>query len=111
MWRDFRYALRLLGKYPAFSLAATLVFALGIGLTTSMFSVVDVVLLRPLPYPEPDRLVAVTTYFPSIDAEYVASPEYLDWSNRNRVFDDFAAVGHSPRLVPLQLRDAPVQVR
>lgn len=55
--KDIRYAVRLLGRHPAFAAAALLTLALGIGMTTAIFSVVQAVLLRPVPFPEPDRLV------------------------------------------------------
>src|SRR5207253_6094300 len=64
LWSDFRYALRTLRRMPAFTTVATLTLALGIGATTAMFTLVDGILLRPLPYPEPERLVRVIQSYP-----------------------------------------------
>jgi hypothetical protein len=61
--RDFRYAIRVLLKAPAFTATAVLTLALGIGANTAIYTVVDRVLVRPLPYPEPSRLAQVVTHF------------------------------------------------
>ena len=61
IWQDVRYGLRLLSRKPGFALTAILTLALGIGANTAVFSVIDAVLVRSLPYPEPDRLVRVWT--------------------------------------------------
>src|SRR5689334_10341114 len=63
LWMDIRYSFRTFAKNPAFALIAILVLALGIGTTTAIFSVVNAVLLRPLPYRDPARLVAVSSEF------------------------------------------------
>lgn len=89
----FRYALRQLRKSPGFAIVAILTLALGIGANTAVFSVVDTVLLRPLPYPEPDRLMLVTeTEAQAGDEDLgVAAQEYLDYRDQNRSFSNVAA--------------------
>jgi predicted permease len=90
--RDFRYALRQMRKNPGFALASTLTLALGIGANTAMFSVVDPVLLRPLPYKDSDGLVVVWERSPKSKQHGVASEgDYLDWREQNRVFSSLAA--------------------
>ncbi|MEP7016098.1 MAG: ABC transporter permease [Verrucomicrobiota bacterium] len=90
MLGDLRYALRVLGKSPAFTAIAILTLGLGIGANTSIFSVVNAVLLRPLPYPEPSRLIIIrerTDVFPNGSVSY---PNYLDWREAQRSFTDIA---------------------
>ena len=93
-WQDLRFGLRLLLKKPGFTLIAVLSLALGIGANTAIFSLVDVVLLRPLPFREPERLVMVWE-----DASRIGFPRntpapanYADWKSQNQVFEDMAAV-------------------
>src|SRR5271157_3630588 len=88
-----RYALRQLRKSPGFAAVAVLTLALGIGANTAVFSVVDAVLLRPLPYPQPDRLMLVTeTETQGGEEELgVAAQEYLDYRDQNRSFSSAAA--------------------
>lgn len=88
-----RYALRQLRKSPGFTAVAVLTLALGVGANTAVFSVIDAVLLRPLPYPKPERLMLVTeTEAQAGDEELgVAAQEYLDYRDQNRSFSSMAA--------------------
>jgi putative ABC transport system permease protein len=94
-WSDIRFALRMLGKNPAFTSIAILTLALGIGANTAIFSVVDAVLLRPLPYSQPDRLVTVSESnrpYDLLTRNAVAPGNFLDWRDGNHVFEQIAAV-------------------
>jgi putative ABC transport system permease protein len=93
-FQDLRFAIRLLSRQKAFSLAVVATLALGIGANTAIFSVVDGVLLRPLPYAEPSRLVRVWAANPrGIPRNGIAPADYFDWRERNRAFDSLAAFG------------------
>jgi putative ABC transport system permease protein len=90
---DIRYSLRLVRRAPGFAAIAIATLALGIGANTAIYSIVDSVLLRPLPYGDPDRIVMVWE-----DASFIgfarntpAPANYFDWKQRNRVFTDMAA--------------------
>jgi putative ABC transport system permease protein len=90
--QDLRFGLRMLVKNPLFTFIAVVTLALGIGANTALFSVVDAVLLRPLPYPEADRLVFLWSTMPSqgISTSGSALPDYQAWRDQNRVFDGLA---------------------
>ena len=90
MINDFRFAFRQLRKSPGFTFVAILTLALCIGANSAIFSVINAVLLRPLPYPEPDRLVIVTESEAEIPSISVSFPDYLDWKKDNRVFAELA---------------------
>src|SRR5437868_4825821 len=91
--RDFRYAVRSLLRAPGFTTAAVLSLALGIGADTAVFSVVDGLLLRPLPYKSPQRLVMVWDQLPKLGLDQFPAPffNYFEYKQRNQVFDDIAA--------------------
>ena len=90
--RDVRHGLRMLRRSPGFTTVAVLTLALGIGANTAIFSIVNGVILRPLPYPQPDRLMYLTTQFPSMGFMefWVSPPEYMEYRELNR---SFSAVG------------------
>jgi putative ABC transport system permease protein len=88
---DFRYAIRQLRNSPAFSAVAIATIALTIGANTAMFSLVNGMLLRPLPYPDPERIVRVLERLPSGGLNGVSTLNYLDWAKQNTVFEYMAA--------------------
>jgi putative ABC transport system permease protein len=92
LFHDFRYALRLLRKSPGFAVAAVLTLALGMSANTVMFSVLNTVLLRPLPYPQADRLVQIwETDARRGDMHGVVSPyNFLDWRSQSQTFEQMA---------------------
>ena len=95
LWTDLRFALRMLLKTPGFTFIAILTLALGIGANTAIFSVIDAVLLRPLPYAQPDRLVTISEAGKPNDLSTrneVAPGNFLDWRDRNQSFEKMAAV-------------------
>src|SRR5215831_15757208 len=90
--QDARFALRLLRKSPAFAVTAIAVLALGIGATTAIFSVVNSVLLRPLPFHDPDRLVMVWERQPYGRTNVIQTQNFIDWRARNRSFSNLAGM-------------------
>jgi predicted permease len=89
--QDLRYSLRILRKSPGFACVAILTLALGIGANTAIFSFVNGILLKPLPYPEADRIVRVLEKPPGGDRNGISTLNFLDWQKENTVFDAMAA--------------------
>jgi len=108
--REFKHGLRILRTRPAFSFVVVLTLALGIGANSAVFSVVNAVLLKPLPYHDPDRLVVPWGRAPQLGFDRVALsyPNYLDWKSQSNVFSDFGI--YVPFTVNLTGRDEPEQI-
>src|SRR5215475_6990965 len=94
-WQDLRHGARLLLNKPGFTLIAVITLGLGIGAVTAIFSVVNTVLLRPLPYKEPERIALIEQYFPKMDSSFggVSAPEMLDYIAGNETFAEMAGYG------------------
>jgi putative ABC transport system permease protein len=108
MIRDIRYALRGLKKSPGFALATVLTLALGIGANSAIFSIVDAVLLKPLPYKNPDQLTLVYTTAPGGVRNFVSQPDLEDWRASSRSFSGLASL--VPQSVNLTGGDQPDRV-
>jgi hypothetical protein len=93
LWQDLSYGLRMLVQNPRFTAVAVLSLAIGIGANTAIFSVTNSLLLRPLNYPDADRLVILWNRSPGLNVaqDWLSPGEYLDIKAQNRVFDEVAA--------------------
>src|SRR5579863_5474632 len=91
--RAARYALRRLRRSPGFTIAAILTLALGIGANALIFSVVNVVFLRPLSYRDASRLIWATEFFPKFNRSMVPGPEYAAWKRQSTLFERLEAMG------------------
>jgi predicted permease len=115
LFQDLRYGLRTLARNPGFAAVAIITLALGIGANTALFSVVNGVLLNPLPYWQPDRLVALYSRTADFTNSSISYPNFLDWVRDNRSFsalagyrtDDFSLTGMGePERVPAEMISA-----
>lgn len=109
--RDLRYAFRLIRRQPLFAALVIATLTLGIGASTSMFSVVNGVLLKPLPYSDPARLVWMYGSFRGSDSAAVSPPDFVDYRNRNEVFERLGAMAISPASVTVSGSGTPVRMR
>jgi predicted permease len=100
VWQDIRFGARLLLRHPGFTVVAAVTLALGIGANAAVFSVMHALVLTPLPYAEPDRLVTVWEQGSSGAPNRVAEPNYLDWRERSRTIEVMAAY-RGPWLTPV----------
>src|SRR3954466_1504581 len=90
--QDLRFAFRSLTRQPGFALTAIVTLALGIGATTAIFSVVNAVILRPLPFPQPDRIVGVANLWTKTGSRAltVSAPDFHDWKAQSQSFESMA---------------------
>lgn len=109
LWQDIRYGVRLLVRFPGVTAAALIALALGTGVNTALFSVVNTVLLQPLPFPDADELVQLwRTEPPTLQYGAASFPRYVDWRSRNRVFEQMGA--WAPAGLTMTGREAPERV-
>lgn len=107
LWRDFRYGVRTLWKSPGFTLAAVSALCLGIGGTTAMFSILYAALLKPLPYPDPGRLVFGRCTVNGQINPFVSAPDYYDYREQAEGLEGLAAVLFGPRKLTVTGGDEP----
>jgi len=93
--QDLRYGVRMLLKRPGFTFVAVLTLALGIGANTAIFSVVNAVVLRPLPFKDPERLVQVWETMPGADKRWVAPGNFVDWQKQSQVFEQLSGYSNT----------------
>src|SRR5258705_13522230 len=91
LFQDFRYSVRMLWRNPVFAMAVIGALALGIGVNTAIFSVINTVLLKPLPYPDPDRLMVFINTSPQGSGPGASPTKFNVWRQQTRAFQDVAA--------------------
>ena len=109
--QDLKYSIRTLAKSPGFTAVAILTLALGIGANTAIFGVVNAVLLRPLPFPNPSRLVWSWGNCPLCDHGAVSPADFLDYRAQNRSFESYGAMAVGDSLFNLTGNDKPIQIK
>lgn len=109
LWQDLRYGIRMLAKKPGFTTVALITLALGIGANTTIFSVVNAILLRPLPFHEPDRLVVAFGTTPKLRRTLVSYPDLQDWQRQSHLLSDISAF--TSQTANLTGGDEPARVR
>src|SRR5207245_7176959 len=110
--QDIRYGVRTLARSPGFTAVAVLTLALGIGANTAIFSVVENLLLRPLPYPQPGRLVEIAnTYLPQIPKAGLSPGDYADWKRQNSSSSEMGAYGKVLQGFNLSVEGEPQRVQ
>jgi predicted permease len=110
IWQDIRHGSRALFKTPGLTAVIILILTVGIGANVAMFSVIDVALIRPLPYPEPDRLVAARTTFEGSVRYWVSARDYWDYRDLSKSFEQLAAYSGFPRDVTVTGVEEPERV-
>src|SRR5688500_16311469 len=108
LMQDLRFAVRSFLRAPRFTIPAVLALALGIGATSAIFSIVRGVMLKPLPYRDPDRIVSIFETTRTQPRGVVASANFIEWRERNRAFEYLGMVG--PSRLTMMLNGQPLEV-
>ncbi|MBO0863123.1 MAG: ABC transporter permease [Chloracidobacterium sp.] len=108
LWQDLRYGARMLLRRPGYTLVVIITLALGLGANAAIFSFVNAVLLKPLPYPDPERIVSVWEKNPGGFSNPISTLNFLDWERQNRCFQFISAI--APDTVTLTGSDSPEQL-
>jgi putative ABC transport system permease protein len=103
LWYDTRYAVRMLGRNPGFSILAVIMLSVGIGANTAVFTVMDAMLFRPLPFPDPDRIVSFASVWPAkaTRSSAVSLPDVMDWRAGSSAFSTLTYYRRSRRVVTI----------
>src|SRR5713101_5838209 len=114
LWQNLRHGLRLAARNPGFTAVVVLTLALGIGANTAIFSLVNAVLLHPLPYKDPDRLALLWTVDARPNVDQVGTTSFLDfelWKSQSRTFQDMTIFWHERSVMTLTGGNEPEKVR